>query len=50
MYTGFIKTRSKPSIYYMPKEHNDKTTKTLHESQERVKSKCSFEYPVLLGI
>lgn len=36
MYSGFIRSRTKPPIYYLPKEHCDRTNKALKESQIRV--------------
>ena len=35
---GYIKTKTLPSVFYLPAKHTDKTTKLLEESARAVKS------------
>ncbi len=46
MLMGYIKTKSKPSIFYLPVEHNETTEHLLKQTQEEIEGTFKLDIPM----
>ena len=50
MQMGYIKTKSRPSIFYLPVEHNEATEQLLKQTQEEIEGILNLIFQCLLSI